>query len=211
MFIEFWTGNYDLKKGDEVSTTNADFDYDTGYNTFSNDEKLYWYKVEVKEIGTRYDDSTGTNQGGSSGNYSYTYYKILKIIALGQLLEEYGYETVYLNEISHWNNIYEIPEDINCDCYLDFEKYNGELILELPSDLNFSGFSRIDIIGDSYWRYKIKSDWEMWERYDPEGGFAGYFYSDEINPLENAIAVRVLYSNTNEEMYLNKNLEDKIC
>lgn len=209
MYLEFWTGNYELKSGDEISTTNSDFKYDTGYNTFSNAEKPYWYKVDVL-VKEAHGDNTAHNQGGSSGDYSYTYYKVLKIIAQGQLIEEDG-ETVYLNEISHWTNIYEIPDDINCDCYLSFEKYNGAVIHELPSDLNFSSFSRIDVIQDSYWRYKIKSDWEMWERYDPEGGFAGYFYPDEINPLENAIAVRVLYSNANEDLYLNKNLEDKIC
>jgi len=80
MIMEIWTENYALHVGDEISTTNAGFFYDEGYNTFSNELKPYYYKLSVEPTRIEHDDPTATAQGGSSGNYSYQYYEVKEIL-----------------------------------------------------------------------------------------------------------------------------------
>ena len=205
--IEIWTENPEVKTGDEISTTDSDFEYDEGYNTFSNNEKTYWYKMIVVPTRTEYDDKEARNQGGSSGNYSYQYYEVLDIVGNGELITVDG-EEVYVNIVRNWENIQEIPDEIN-EYILDVSEFNGttgyiednnQLIQESMDDHEV-----MDILFESLWRYSFRyGRGGKWVRYSPEDDFSGYCYPDEIEKLTDVLAVRVFGDQNQEYLYVDE-------
>lgn len=82
MIIKFGE-DVELKVGDEVSVTTAEFPYNNYYGTFVNAEDLTQYaEVEVKYTHSDYSEyDPRTCRDG--GNYGYDYYIVTKIHEVG--------------------------------------------------------------------------------------------------------------------------------
>ena len=204
---EIWTENYNLQIGDEISTTNSDFNYDEGYSTFNNNEQPYWYKLLVVPTRTEHDDPEARNQGGSSGNYTYHYYKIIKIIGQGELINVDG-EDIYVNIVHNWENIQELPDEIN-EYVLDVSEFNGKTgyigdNIQLI-DGEMYDHEVMDIIFESLWRYSFRyGRGGKWVRYSPEDDFSGYCYPDELEKLTDVLAVRIYGDKNQEYLYVDE-------
>ena len=84
MIIKFGE-DVELKVGDEVSVTTAEFPYNNYYGTFANAEDLTQYaKVEVEYSHSDYSEyNPYTCRNG--GGYGYDYYIVTKIYEIGEL------------------------------------------------------------------------------------------------------------------------------
>ena len=121
--MNIFTNNSEIKVGDIVSTTDSDFAYDEGYNCFDSNPKDYCYEIEGEYLKTEYDDMTARNQGGSSGNYSYRYYKVLKIFRKEYLKEE---ELELIFEDDSDNSFSEDEEEV----ILDVDDEDLEILID---------------------------------------------------------------------------------